>query len=271
MSRLLALAVLLAASPAAADLRFALRNDVFTDLSPPIDDAGFTQDFDIRFWRPYRGYAIGGMLFDRWVTSRVNDDRRDLLELAATVERPWLHPTQPALVTVGARLGPVFTGNLGGRWMQNGWHTISKTGPTLDEGLQHNYVGELDAGAFAGVHARGEVGTWLQGYGSLDGQVSVGTGVSWIEAAIGARGNARVGRALLSAHVELAESRFAVTDDLLALPGGYGEGMQFSWRAGVAVAWQRLRFEYQYRTNEGGSGEPIGVIAFTIKQAGTTF
>ena len=28
---------------------------------------------------------------------------------------------------------------------------------------------------------------------------------------------------------------------------------------------------YEYRANEGGSGEPIGVIAVTIKQAGTRF
>jgi len=27
---------------------------VFTELEPPIDDNGFTNDLDIQFWRPYR-------------------------------------------------------------------------------------------------------------------------------------------------------------------------------------------------------------------------
>jgi hypothetical protein len=30
----------------------------------------------------------------------------------------------------------------------------------------------------------------------------------------------------------------------------------------VEVAWSRYRLSYEYRANEGGSGEPIGVLAF---------
>jgi hypothetical protein len=30
-------------------------------------------------------------------------------------------------------------------------------------------------------------------------------------------------------------------------------------------------FSYEYRANEGGSGEPIGVLSLTIKQSGHGF
>src|SRR5258707_10372184 len=37
-----------------------------------------------------------------------------------------------ALPISSAHIGPSFGGNFGGRYLQNGWHTISRTGPTLD-------------------------------------------------------------------------------------------------------------------------------------------
>jgi hypothetical protein len=73
-------------------------------------------------------------------------------------------------------------------------------------------------------------------------------------------------------HGELAYERFAATDDALTLPGGYGTGpSHLAWRLGVHVAWGRVMIAYEYRANEGGSGEPIGVVAVSIKQAGERF
>jgi hypothetical protein len=65
--------------------------------------------------------------------------------------------------------------------------------------------------------------------------------------------------------------RFHVLSDALAIPSGYGAGWQLGWRVGVHVAWGRMRIAYEYRANEGGSGEPIGLFELTVKQAGTVF
>jgi hypothetical protein len=133
-------------------------------------------------------------------------------------------------------------------------------------------VGDGDAGALIGVHGYGSAGTdHVQGYAFTDAQVSIGTGVSSIEGAAGGRVRDYLGRTELGAHVELAVMRFHVTDERLALPGAYRPGLHGAWRVGVHVARGRVRFDYEYRANEDGSGEPICVIAVTIKQAGTTF
>ena len=260
------------AAPAAADFRYAMGNDVFTDLSPPVDDDGFTHEFDLRFSRPHRGYVIGGRLFDRWITEvpRPAGGRRDLLELVATIERTWEEPGRD--VTALARVGPSFTGNLGGRWTQNRFHTFCDCGDRLDQGLQSRYDGDGGVGALVGSRVRGSIGVPVaQVYGVVDGQVVVGAGVTWIDAAAGGRLVARVGSTELSAHAEVAVMRFHANDERLAMSGGYGFGWQSAYRIGVHVAWSRFRLEYEYRANEGGSGEPIGVVAFTVKQAGTRF
>src|SRR5215210_6343085 len=72
-----AIALALPAGTARADLRIAFDNDIFAHLQAK-DDDGFTNDLDVRFWRPYREYLIGGRLFDRWVTEepRVAGGRR---------------------------------------------------------------------------------------------------------------------------------------------------------------------------------------------------
>lgn len=249
---------------ASADIRIAIRNDVFTELDPPIDDDGFTNDIDIHFWRPYRAYLIGGRLEHRWITEETRmpmGRRRDLVELFATVERPW------RFLSTQLRLGPVLTGNLGGRYMQNGWHTLCRCGALLEDGLQSEYVGETDAGVVAGAQVRAATGTWVQAYGFVDGQAAIGTGVSSVEAA----GGGQIEWRGLGAHVELAVMRFHVVDERLALPGAYRPGWHGAWRAGVHYARGRVRVDYEYRANEDGSGEPIGVIAVTIKQAGTSF
>ena len=260
------------ATPARADFRYASGNDVFTSVDPPIDDDGFTNEFDIRFSRPYRDYQIGGRLFERWITEvpRMAGRRQDLLELLATVGRTWEAPKLELVVS--GRAGPSFTGNLGGRWMQDHFHALCRCGDRLAQGLQSRYEGGTGFGALLGSRARGSVGIpEAQTYGVVDGQAVLGAGVTWIDAAAGLRLAARIGITEISAHGELALIRYHAADERLAMPGGYGTGWQTAARVGVDVAWSRYRIEYQYRANEGGSGEPIGIVAFTVKQAGTRF
>jgi hypothetical protein len=265
--------LLLASRPARADLRTAFDNDIFAHFDPE-DDDGFTNDLDIRFWRPFRGYQIGGKLFDRWVTEepRSAGHRRDLVELVATGEQSW--GRGPArLLTVGARFGPTFTGNLGGRWMQNAFHTLCGCGQPLSEGLQSQYVGKDDAGVVAGGTARGSIGLpWLQAYGVLDMQGAVGTGVAFVDAAAGGSAIYRRGWTEVGVHFELVGSRFHVVDDQgLGIPGGYRPGWQSGYRTGLYVARRWFRIEYEFHSNEGGSGSPIGLVALTFKQPGTSF
>ncbi|MEO7091904.1 MAG: hypothetical protein ABI175_01555 [Polyangiales bacterium] len=272
MKALAALAILAAAGPAHADARMTISNDAFSEVTPPLDDSGFTTDLGVAFWRPWRGDQLGGSLWHRWLTEVGGQRREDLLELFGTFERTWGTPRVLELTTT-ARLGPAFTGNLGGRWMQNGWHSVTGTGPTLDQGLQHDYIADRAIGMVAGDRTVGSIGVpEAQAYGSIDGQVAVGTGVSWIELAAGGRLIGRIYSTELGAHGEVAIARYSVSDAALALPGGYGEGgWQREWRVGVHVAWRRVMFAYEYRANEGGSGEPIGTFTVTIKQAGTAF
>lgn len=274
-----ALGLLLCAGPAYADLRVAFGNDTLSELTPPYDDDGFTHDFDIAFTRPFREYIVGGRLYDRWITEvpRTAGGRRDLLELAATVERTWFARLGPegsgrGSVTGTTRAGPSLTGNLGGRWMQNGFHDLCNCGDTLDQGLQSRYDGRTGIGALIGTRVRGAIGTpQVQTYGVVDGQAVLGAGVTFVDAAAGFQVATRVGSVELAAHAEAAVMRFHTADERLGLRGGYGSGWQTAYRIGVHVAWSRYRIEYQYRANEGGSGEPIAVVGFTVKQAGTRF
>jgi hypothetical protein len=266
--RLLAAIMLLATMPrfASADLRVAIRNDVFTDVTPPADDDGFTHDFDIHFWRPYREYLVGARLVDRWVTERVvyGGIRRDLFDLLATAERTFGDVLTPSL-----RIGPTFTGNLGGKVIQNAFHTTCHCGRKLSEGLQDTYVGDNDIGLVtaARVYAATTVQPWLAPYAFVDGRLSLGTGVSSFESTGGAQ--FRYWR--MAAHVELAFMRFHLVDERFEMAGSYRSGWQFGWRAGLQYEKGRVRIGYEYRANEDGSGEPIGVVAVTIKQAGTSF
>jgi hypothetical protein len=237
----------------------AFRNDVFSEAIPPMDDVGFTHDNVFSLRRANDRDAFGGAFQHRFITSR--DDRRrwDQVDLVALGER-----TLPYGLLAGVRLGPTLGGNFGGRWMQNGWHSISGTGPTVDEGLANDYPGGRRIGALAGAHVRWQVERdYLQGYAILDSQVAVGqTGVTSVESVAG--GHARWWH--LGASAELAVARYHVSDDNLALPGGYRTGWQLEWRVGVDVAWSRFRVSYQYRANESGSGEPVGVIAFQSRR-----
>lgn len=273
---LAAIVVVASVGPAHADLRFAIRNDVFTELVPPIDDVGFTNDLELAFWRPYRGVLAGGRWMDRLVTEGYRDfgtgDRRqDLVEIVGTVEKTWGTPLLHSF-TVEGRAGSVTTGNWGGRWYQNAFHTVCHCGRLLSEGLAHRYPERREYGALAGARSVASEGIdHAQAYAAIDGQASIGTGVTWIDAALGGRVRTRIGGTELGAHAEIAAMRFHVLSEALAIPSGYGAGWQLGWRAGVHVAWNRVRIDYEYRANEGGSGEPIGMLALTVKQAGTSF
>ena len=259
------------ADTAHADLRFTIRNDTLTELVPPMDDLGFTNDLELAFWRPYRGFVIGGRVFDRLVTETADqfgpgERRQDLLELVGTIEKTWgvidLHS-----VTLTGRAGPVVTGNWGGRWYQNAFHTVCHCGTLLEEGLAHRYPEGRAYGALIGARVvASEGGEHAQAYSAIDGQASLGTGVTWVDAAMGGRLRTRVNGVALGLHAEIAAMRFHVESDALAIPGGYRPGWQLGWRIGAHVAWGRVRVEYEYRANEGGSGEPIGALSITVKQ-----
>ena len=262
-----------AVTDARADFRFAIGNDSFTAARPVgSDDNGFTNDLELHFWRPWRGYLIGARVVDRWITEEiaVGGRRRDVVTVLATGERTWSENERSLLLA--ARVGPTFTGNLGGRSMQNAFHIACHCGRSLDEGLQDTYEGDTDAGVLAGGRAVGSIGlSWIQAYVVGDAQLSVGTGVSSIEGALGGRILGSSGCNRFGAHVELAVNRFHVDDDRLAIPGSYRRGFQGAWRAGIHFARGRVRADFEYRANEGGSGQPIGVFALTFKQAGTSF
>ncbi len=267
------LAVAIAPAAAHADFRFAIGNDTFTGLVPPFDDNGFTNDIDLHFWRPVRDYLVGARILDRWITEDVpvGGRRDDVLDVMGTVQRTFGRPLLREL-TPSLRVGPTFTGNLGGRWGQNGFHTLCHCGRLLDEGLQDTYVGDNDYGVLVGARVLGAAGLpWIQAYTYTDGQLSLGAGVSSFEVAGGTQLLGTSGTNRFGAHVEVAAMRFHVVDDRLAFAGSYRPGWQGAYRVGVHFARGRIRVDYEYRANEGGSGEPFGVVAVTIKQAGHTF
>ena len=259
----LTLALALALPAARAEtwrVRAAIDNDAFTEVIPPLDDQGFTNDFALAIARAEGELAIGGAVLHRMITSRRDRRRWDQLDVVATAER-----ASPRAGTATAWLGAALGGNLGGRAIQNGWHSISGTGNTLDEGLQDTYDGGRRAALLLGARETAAVGRRVQGYGVLAGQLAIGgTGVTRVEAAAGVRGRGHLGRTELGAHGELAVTRYHVGDPNLALPGGYRDGGQLEWRLGAHVAWSNYRISYEYRANEGGSGEPLGVLAFEL-------
>jgi hypothetical protein len=257
----------------------AFRNDVFTELDPPIDDFGFTHDNVFALRRQAGTDTFGGSFVHRFITSRQDRRRWDLIEVFATGERSFALDRISLAATL--RTGPTLGGNFGGRYMQNGWHAISKTGPTVDEGLANNYPDDRELGFVVGGRARASISAagadtslaparlsaagadtsiaraLTQAYSFVDGQFALGgTGVTSMQAALG--GN--LASEHLGAHIELAIARYHVGDPNLALPGAYRTGWQFEWRVGVDVHWSRFRLGYEYRANESGSGEPMGLL-----------
>lgn len=240
-------------------LYLALRNDVFTELDPPIDDQGFTHDNALALWRRDGDYRVGGSFLQRIITSRQDRQRWDLVELFARGERAWPELVSRGVrsITTSLRIGPTLAGNLGGRFIQDRFHALTGTGPTLDEGLQDTYDGDRRIGLVIGGGASASSGGWLRTYSVLDGQLALGqTGVTSLEGALGARAD----RAYIGAHAEIAATYYDVGDPNLELPGAYRPGWHFEWRLGVEVHWSRYRVGYTYRANESGSGEPMGVV-----------
>ncbi len=243
--------------------RVMIGNDAFTEVTPPIDDNGFTTDLAFTLRRWLDPYVAGVSIRHRWiteVTSMFGGRRWDQLELLASLEYRYGEH-----VTTGMRLGPSFGGNFGGRWAQNGWHDLSGTGSTLEEGLQSNYDGDREVGGVVGGFGSATIGDPdLQAYAVIDAQGALGgTGVTSFEAVGGGGAAVPVGRVKLGVRIELGVAWYHIEDRNLELPGGYGTGdLPLVWRAGVHVAWHRFRVEYTYRANEGGSGEPIGTIEF---------
>jgi hypothetical protein len=243
-----------------------LRNDAFSELIPPLDDQGFTHDTVLVIRREQSEWLtrIGGSGVHRIITSRVDRRRWDLAELFATAEHAW-----PLALPVSAtlRAGPTFAGNLGGRYIQNGWHSLSGTGPTLEQGLQNMYPGDRRFAFTVGARVAADTGErlawWLRGYGFADGQVALGsTGVTSMQSTLGiSAAHTHVGM-----HAELALARYHVADPNLALPGAYRAGWQAEWRIGVDVHWRHYRIGYEYRANESGSGEPVGLFDFAATQ-----
>ena len=258
-----------AARPAGATEPFwltyaAFRNDVFTELEPPIDDQGFTHDNVFTLRRREGAYTFGGGFVQRWLTSREDRRRWDLVELFATAERAWLLALEvPHSLVTAVRAGPVLGGNFGGQYLQNGWHAISGTGPTVEQGLANDYPADRTLGVMAGARARASIGGRVQAYGFVDGQLALGgTGETSMQAALGGSAASKY----VGAHVEVALARYHVGDSYLALPGGYRTGFQFEWRVGVDVHWSRFRIGYEYRANESGSGEPMGLVEFSSQR-----
>ena len=257
---------------------------MFTDLIPPMDDRGFTHDNVFVLRRRTGIYTFGGGFVHRFITSRIDRRRWDLVELFATAEHEWQPFGDRSLATGALRAGPNLGGNWGGRYLQNGWHEISETGPTVDEGLANHYPGDHTYGFIVGARVRASIGDGarasigdavrasihdgarirsqdrLQAYSFVDGQLALGgTGVTQMEAALGGSAASKH----FGAHVEVALTRYHVGDPNLALPGAYRTGSQFEWRVGVDVHWSRFRVGYEYRANESGFGEPVGVIEFS--------
>ncbi len=243
----------------------AFRNDALSELDPPLDDQGFTHDNVFALRRESGDYTLGGSFVHRFITSRTSRDRSDLVELFATAERSWpdvFAATWPRL-TATLRAGPSLGGNWGGRYIQNGFHFLTKTGPTLDEGLQDRYPGGRTVGFALGGRARLEVGDRVVGYGFADGQLALGgTGVTSMQTAVGLVARSTY----VGAHAEVALTGYALGDPYLMLPGGYREGFHVEWRAGIAVHWSRFSIGYEYRANESGSGEPMGVVEFSSRR-----
>ena len=245
-------------------LYLAIRNDAFSDATIPLDDSGFTHDNIVSVRRQDGVYTYGGYILDRWITSKVDRRRWDQLDLFGVGDRLWPRPLAidvPHELLVAVRAGPSLGGNFGGRAMQNGWHSLTGTGPTLEQGLQNEYDGGRRVGFVVGGRVRAAIGDALQAYAFLDGQLAVGdTGVTEGQAAIG--GSANIWH--VGVHAELAVTRYHVSDPGLALPGGYGAGWQLEWRVGLHARWSRYFVGYEFRANEGGSGEPIGVLEFQV-------
>lgn len=244
------------------EIRIAWWNDLFSEL-PPADDSGFTNDFELEVWCG----RFGGRLYYRIITEQVGSGdfaiptlRSDQLDLFATARerRRWRGFDLDGRL----RAGPTITGNLGGLAIQDGWHRLTRGGPTTDHGLQDTYEGDDRIGAVAGAWLSIDraVGPLIAGV-AVDGQLALGTGVT--SGAALARASVEIGppRSHLILSAELGVAEYAAGDPNLELSGGYGAGgSALLFRLAIGLRHQGTRFGFQFRANESGSGEPMGLF-----------
>ena len=104
----------------------AFRNDVFSELIPPMDDRGFTHDNVFVLRRRTGIYTFGGGFVHRFITSRIDRRRWDLVELFATAEHEWQPFGDRSLATGALRAGPNLDDNQNDHYLQNNQHKTQK-------------------------------------------------------------------------------------------------------------------------------------------------
>lgn len=250
-------------------MRVSWWNDLFSEL-PPADDSGFTSDFKLESLHRTRAGRVGARLFYRMITEqyepgtlRAPKRRWDQLDAIGVLQRTrdW---RQFHFLWEG-RGGVTLVGNLGGRKIQNGWHQLSKSGATLDEGLQNTYAGGRRPAIITG--SRFSITRQLQILevsAGADGQFALGsTGVSFISGFVGVSTELDTGDYRFDFGGEVALENYSTRDPNLALFGAYAAGGDhFAFRVHAVMRTRLYSVGWQYRANEGGSGEPTGLFLF---------
>lgn len=245
-------------------LRVAWWNDVFSERSPA-DDTGFTSDFEVDVWiRLHRG-TVRARMMHRTITERFSRRRWDQLDLIVAYEDE-LRPRRDTYVELAGRAGLTFGGNFGGCAVQNTWHELTGSGITVDEGLQNQYDGGRRAAVLGGLRAALVHGVSIAKLrAGTDAQATLGnTGVATLGGFAGGDLSVPIRRWRLLLTTELALIRYWTSDPNLTLRSAYGVGeWQRQFRVGLGAGIGATSFGWQYRSNEGGSGEPTGVVWFS--------
>jgi hypothetical protein len=239
-------------------------NDLFVD-PPPADDQGFTNDFLFAFAWKQGDTTARASVFHRMITERYGVRRWDLLELTGSAVRSW--QWQRLSVEATGRAGLSLAGNFGGLAIQNTWHSVTGSGVTVDEGLQDTYDGGRRAALLLGARGIGAASfSHGRAYAGLDGGFNLGsTGVDSASAVTGVVVHWPMWSFSGSLQVELAGSRYATADPNLMLRSGYGtDAWQLETRVSLGVNLGRYAFGWKYRSNEGGSSEPVGVLWLSV-------
>jgi len=237
-------------------------NDLFAD-PPPADDQGFTNDFLLGFEWAMKSATGRVEVFYRIITERYGIRRWDQVDLTGAWKtsrrvRGWDMATS-------ARTGLSLGGSFGGQAIQGTWHRVTGSGITVDQGLQSLYDGDRRIAVLVG--GRGAVSRRLslvRGRVGIDAQAALGsTGVSRMWTYAGATLEVPIQSWRLSLDFELVVARYHTSDPNLKLRGGYGTGAwQLEPRLSLAAGVAGHSFGWQYRANESGSGEAVGLFFF---------